>query len=90
MPAAAAPGYAYERVLRRLLVDAWRHGATAVRGRVDPSFARELSNQHCWCRWDGAWTLAYSRDPAIMAALHKGDAFLSRLDGEWWLGFMGA
>ena len=86
----AAQRDAYERVLRRLLVDAWRHGATAVRGRVDPSFARELSNQHCWCRWDGAWTLAYSRDPAIMAALHKGDAFLSRLDGEWWLGFMGA
>ena len=86
----AARRDAYDRVLRRLLVDAWRHGATALRGRVDPRFAKELSNQHCWCRWDGAWTLAYSRDPAIMAAIHQGDAFLSRLEGEWWLRFMGA
>ncbi len=86
----AARRDAYDRVLRRLLADAWRHGATAVRGRVDPRFARELSDQHCWCRWDGAWTLAYSRDPAIMAAIHQGDAFLSRLEGEWWLRFMGA
>ena len=81
---------AYGRVLRRLLADAWRLGATAVRGRVDPRYARELSDRHCWCRWDGAWTLAHSRDPAIMAALHQGDAFLSRLEGEWWLRFMGA
>jgi len=86
----AARRGAYDRVLRRLLVDAWRHGATAVHGRVDPRFAKELSYQHCWCRWDGRWTLAYSRDPAIMASIHQGDAFLSRLEGEWWLGYMGA
>ena len=81
---------AYDRVLRRLLADAWRLGATAVRGRVDPRFAKELSDRHCWSRWDSAWTLAHSRDPAIMAAIHRGDAFLSRLEGEWWLRFMGA
>jgi len=86
----AARRDAYDRVLRRLLVDAWRRGATAVRGRVDPRFARELSDRHCWSRWDGAWTLAHSRDPAIVAAIQQGDAFFSRLEGEWWLRFMGA
>jgi hypothetical protein len=24
-----------------------------------------------------------------MAAIHSGDAFLSRLEGEWWLRFLG-
>jgi hypothetical protein len=86
----AARRDAYDRVLRRLLVDAWRLGATAVRGRVDPRYAKELSDRHCWCRWDGAWTLAHSRDPAIVAAIQQGDAFFSRLEGEWWLRFMGA
>jgi len=35
------------------------------------------------------WTLVHSRDADIMAAIHQGDAFLSRLEGEWWLRFLG-
>ena len=27
--------------------------------------------------------------PELMAAIHRGDAFLSRLEGEWWLRFLG-
>jgi hypothetical protein len=33
--------------------------------------------------------LVHSRDPEIMAAIHRGEAFLSRLEGEWWLRFLG-
>jgi len=78
----------FDRVLRALLTDAWRHGAAAIRGRLDPRFAQELSNQHCWMRTDGTWTLVHSRQPEILAAIHQGDAFLSRLEGEWWLRFL--
>lgn len=78
-----------DRVLERLLFDAWRHGATAVRGRLDPRHARELSDRHCWFRREGTWTLIHSRDPDLTAAIHQGKAFFSRLEGEWWLRFQG-
>ena len=85
----AARDGSFERVLQRLLADAWRQGAVAVRGRLDPHHAQELSRRHCWLRSGGTWTLIHSRDPDITAAIHQGDAFLSRLEGEWWLRFLG-
>jgi len=75
--------------LQRLLADAWHHGATAVCGRVDPRYAQELSNRHSWFRREGTWTLVHSPHADIMAAIHRGDAFLTRLEGEWWLRFQG-
>ncbi len=83
----AAREDAFDRVLRRLLVDAWEQGATAVRGRVDPHHAQQLSDQHCWFRREGAWTLVHSRDEEIMGAIERGAAAIGRLDGEWWLRF---
>jgi len=85
---AALDGF-FDRVLQRLLADAWRHGAAAVRGRLDPRYVQELSARHCWFRWDSTWTLVHSRHPDVMAAIHQGEAFLSRLEGEWWLRFLG-
>jgi hypothetical protein len=84
----AAQEGCYGRVLQRLLADARRLGAAAVRGRLDPRFAREFSDRHCWLRTDGPWTLIHSRHPGVMRAITQGDAFLSRLDGEWWLRFL--
>ena len=84
----AAREGAFAQVLQRLLADAWREGASAVHGRLDPRYAQELSQRHCWFRWDGNWTLCHARDPEIAAALHAGEAFLSRLEGEWWLRFL--
>jgi hypothetical protein len=79
----------FDQVLQRLLLDAWRNGATALHGRVEPRFAQELSARHCWLRLEGPWTLIHSRDAEIVAAIEKGDAFLSRLEGEWWMRFQG-
>jgi hypothetical protein len=31
--------------------------------------------------------LYHSSRPEVAAAIERGDAFLSRLDGEWWLSF---
>jgi hypothetical protein len=80
---------AFDRVLRRLLIDAWRQGATALRGRLDPPHVQQLSDRHCWFRREGAWTLIHSRHADIVAAMERGAAGLSRLDGEWWLRFVG-
>ncbi len=85
----AARDGSFEDVLQRLLADAWRHGAAAVRGRLDPRFVQPLSDRHCWLRREGTWTLVHSRHADVMAAIHRGDAFLSRLEGEWWLRFVG-
>jgi hypothetical protein len=81
----AARNGSFDRVLQRLLADAWRHGAAAVRGRLDPRYVQELSDRHCWLRREGTWTLVHSRHADIIAAIQQGNAFLSRLEGEWWL-----
>jgi hypothetical protein len=85
----AARDGAFDCVLQRLLADAWRHGATAVRGRLDPRHVQQLSDRHCWLRREGTWTLVHSRHADVAAAIEQGDAFLSRLEGEWWLRFLG-
>ena len=86
----AARDGAFNRVLQRLVLDAWRQGATAVRGRLDPRFAQALSDRHCWLRRDGNWTLVHSRNPDLLSAIHQGRIFLSRLEGEWWMRFLEA
>ena len=85
---AARDGW-FDRVLQRLLADAWRHGAAAVRGRLDPRYAQKLSDQHCWMRQEDPCVLIHSRHADVLAAIRQGDAFLSRLEGEWWLRFLG-
>jgi hypothetical protein len=76
-------------VLEWLLADAWRHGAVAVRERLDPRHVQELSDRHCWLRREGPWTLVHSNNAEVAAALQESGAFLSRLEGEWWLRFLG-
>jgi hypothetical protein len=84
----AARHGAFDAVLQRLLADAWQQGAAAVRGRVDPRFVDELSANHCWFRREGTSVLVHSRHPDVLGAFERGDAFLSRLEGEWYLRFL--
>lgn len=75
-------------VLDHLFYDAWKHGAAAVSGALDPRFMREYSIKHCLFRCGGYWTLVHSRDSEVVQAIHRGDAYLTRLDGEWWMRFL--
>jgi hypothetical protein len=75
-------------VLGHLFADAWKQGATAVRGRMEPHHAQQLTERHCWFRRDGPWTIVHSRHSDVANAIHGGDAFLSRLDAEWWMRFL--
>ena len=79
----------FDRVLRRLFSDAWRQGAIAVRGRLDPVHLQQLSDGHCWMRREGTWTLVHSRHGDLLTAIERGTAGISRLDGEWWQRFIG-
>jgi len=74
-------------VMEHLLHDAWHKGASAIAGRLEPGLLQELGARRCGLRHQGPWVLFHARRPEIVQAIKRGDAFLSRLDGEWWLSF---
>lgn len=78
-----------DAVLDHLFSDAYRHGLMAVSGQLDPRLLPALGAKHClFNRGDGSWLLVHSRDSDLSAAIHRGDAFLTRLEAEWWIGFV--
>lgn len=74
-----------EDVLDHLFYRAWREGAIAVSGQLDPLFMHAFLAKQCFFH-GGSWMLAHSRNPELLHALDRGDAFLTRLEGEWPLG----
>jgi hypothetical protein len=79
----AAKKGAIEQVLDHLFLHAWQRGAAALAGRLDPRLMRELTNRHCRFDGEGGWTMVHSNDSELLQAIHCGDAWLSRLEGEW-------
>ena len=78
---------AYVRVLNQLFAHARAHGMTAIAGRMDPATAQDLADAGCTFTRDGPWMCVNARHPEVARAIEEGDAFLSRLEGEWWLSF---
>jgi hypothetical protein len=76
-------------VLDHLFQHAWRRGAAAMEGRMEPRLASVLGQRHCLFHSTSAFALIHSRDAELLAALARGDAFFTRLEGEWWLRFLG-
>lgn len=76
-------------VLDHLFRDAWRRGSTAIEGRMEPRLARFLGERHCIFHSTSMYALIQARQPETLAALARGDAFFSRLEGEWWMRFNG-
>lgn len=70
-------------VLNRLFADAAKDGVIGLSGRLDPKLVQAYSDAHCMLSRRGPLVLAHARDPALMDLLRRGEAFLSRLDGEW-------
>ena len=73
----------FKLVLNHLFYHARRHGSLALTGRLEPKFSQALSESYCFFRWTGPWTLVHSKDPEILKAILRGEAFLTRLEGEW-------
>ena len=74
-------------VLDHLFWDAKKKGAVAVHGRMEPKFMQDFTNRYCFFYRFGGWMTAHSRNPELVSLIHSGDAFLSRLEGEWCLAF---
>ena len=74
-------------VLQCLFHHAWEQGVVALAGRVEPGLLAALGAQGALLSRDGPWVLLQSEHPELLAAIHSGDGFLSRLDGEWWMSF---
>lgn len=70
-------------LLDHLFFNAWRHGAAAVSGRLDPRFAQELSDKYCVFHRRGPWLLVHANNLQVLQDIYLGAAFLTRLDGEW-------
>lgn len=76
-------------VLDHLFHDAWRGGAVAISGQVDPAYMQALSDAHCVFRLDrnSGGVRLHTRRPEVLQAILRGDAFLTRLESEWWIPF---
>ena len=83
----AAEAGAVRTVLDQLFRQAGHHGAIAVTGRAEPRYLQALSDSYCVFHRRGPWVLLNARQPALLRSFETGDAWFSRLDGEWCLGF---
>ena len=84
-----ARGVALAPVLDHLFARAWQLGVDVLYGRVEPARLRQLSERGCVFHHRGHWMLVHSGVPGVLEAIHRGDAFLTRLEGEWCLRFQG-
>jgi len=84
---AATPSSVHD-VLDHLFYQAWRQGAIAVTGRLEPRFLQALSDKYCLFHRRGPWMLVSAKQPRLVQSFLNGDAFFSRFDGEWCLGFL--
>jgi hypothetical protein len=75
------------RVLDHLFCHARQHGAVSVSGALEPHTFSMLARKSCAFHFpDSSWVLVHGRDAGLVNAIHHGNAFLTRLEGEWWLG----
>lgn len=83
----AAAADSINEVLEHLLYHAWVRGVIALSGRPDPVFIHELADRHCLLHGGSPWMLVHAKRPELLQAISRGDAFLTRLEGEWCLRF---
>jgi hypothetical protein len=72
-------------VLDHLFDHVARAGTSALEGRLEASLHEPLAGRGCLLRY-GTRVLAHSRDPELVAELARGRSFVTRMDGEWWMG----
>jgi hypothetical protein len=76
-------------VLHHLAASAFAEGCTALTGSVDPRFLPEYHAQKSILLLRDMYTIGYSGNAEVLRPLLAGDAFFSRLEGEWWTRLQG-
>ena len=76
-------------VFDHLCYDAWRQGAMALSGRMEPRWIGEYPRKACLFARSGGRMLVNTHNAELLNVLNRGDAFLSRLEEEWWIPFHG-
>jgi hypothetical protein len=79
----AARKHSEGEVIDHLFDHARRNGAAAISGRLEPRLMQEMADRGCFFNRVGCLTLMHSKNAEILNAIHRGDAFLTQLEGEW-------
>lgn len=58
--------------------------AAALYGRLEPRLVGPVTASRCLIRPSDGRLLVHARDAELAGAVRAGDAFLTRMDGEWW------
>jgi acetyltransferase (GNAT) family protein len=72
-------------ILHHFFHDAWLQGVVGLHGVLDRRWMADFSDMGCIFTCRGGWNVAFSRNSTLLDLLERGDAFLTRLDGEWCL-----
>lgn len=72
-------------VMHQLFYDARHNGVTALRGRLEPRLFESVRRRHFHLRHEAS-VVIHSRNADLVSAVLAGDALLTRMDGEWWMG----
>jgi hypothetical protein len=83
----AAVNGKYGDILDHMFHDAAGRGMIALRGRLVPKRISVFEEKGCVLGRDGPWTVVHSSRPDVLSAIERGDALLTRLDGEFWMTF---
>jgi hypothetical protein len=78
-----------DMLLEQLAQHARTRGARALEGRMEPSLTAALRGKRVLIQNHSTWTLLQARDQSLLVPFLRGDAFFSRLEGEWWMRFAG-
>jgi GNAT superfamily N-acetyltransferase len=73
-------------VLDHLFFDAQAGGSAALQGRLEPRLLEPLSHRRVLLHPSGYLTLVDARNRDLLDAIAAGDAILTRMEGDWWMG----
>jgi hypothetical protein len=76
-----------DKVVDHMFEHMWREGAAGAQGRVEHDLLPALTRHRSILGYGSELTLVHSRDPEILRAVHSGNTFLTRQEGEWWVSF---